>query len=123
MPLLIYSFALFVALTFGLPYYLLAMATDGKYREGLSERLGWVPKRLREGDPRPTIWVHAVSVGEVLAASRLVNELAARAPQYRVLLSTTTRTGQQLARQRIGLDHTFYFPLDFPWIVRGYLRD
>jgi 3-deoxy-D-manno-octulosonic-acid transferase len=69
MPLLIYSFALFVVLLLGLPYYLLAMATNGKYREGLSERLGWVPDRLREGDTRQTIWVHAVSVGEVLAAS------------------------------------------------------
>jgi len=122
MPLLIYSFALFVALTLGLPYYLVAMATNGKYREGLSERLGWVPDRLREGDTRQTIWVHAVSVGEVLAASRLVNELSACAPQYRVLLSTTTRTGQRLARERTGADHTFYFPLDFPWIVGRYLK-
>jgi 3-deoxy-D-manno-octulosonic-acid transferase len=81
------------------------MATNGKYREGLSERLGWVPARLREGDPRQTIWVHAVSVGEVLAASRLVNELSACAPQYRVLLSTTTRTGQRLARDRTGQPH------------------
>jgi 3-deoxy-D-manno-octulosonic-acid transferase len=98
------------------------MATNGKYREGLSERLGWVPGRLREGDARKTIWVHAVSVGEVLAASRLVNELSACAPQYRVLLSTTTRTGQRLARERTGANHAFYFPLDFPWIVRRYLR-
>jgi 3-deoxy-D-manno-octulosonic-acid transferase len=122
MPLLIYSFLLFLVLVLGLPYYLLAMATNGKYREGLSERLGWVPDRLREGDARQTIWVHAVSVGEVLAASRLVNELGACAPQYRVLLSTTTRTGQRLARERTGINHTFYFPLDFPWIVRRYLR-
>src|SRR6202453_2043075 len=122
MPLLIYSFLLFVVLALGLPYYLLAMATNGKYREGLSERLGWVPARLREGDTRRTIWVHAVSVGEVLAASRLVNELSACAPQYRVLLSTTTRTGQRLARERTGADHTFYFPLDFPWIVGRYLK-
>src|ERR1700761_5909360 len=122
MALLIYSFALFVVLLLGLPYYLLAMATHGKYREGLSERLGWVPDRLREGDTRKTIWVHAVSVGEVLAASRLVNELSACAPQYRVLLSTTTRTGQRLARERTGATHAFYFPLDFPWIVRRYLR-
>jgi 3-deoxy-D-manno-octulosonic-acid transferase len=122
MPLLIYSCALFVALLFGLPYYLIVMATNGKYREGLSERLGWVPDRLREGDTRQTIWVHAVSVGEVLAASRLVNELSACAPQYRVLLSTTTRTGQRLARERTGADHTFYFPLDFSWIVDRYLK-
>src|SRR5580700_8846447 len=111
-----------MALVLGLPYWLVAMATSGKYREGLSERLGWVPSRLREGDARKTIWVHAVSVGEVLAASRLVNELSACAPQYRVLLSTTTRTGQRLARERTGATHTFYFPLDFPWIVRRYLR-
>jgi 3-deoxy-D-manno-octulosonic-acid transferase len=122
MPLIIYSFALFLVLAFGLPVYLLRMATNGKYREGLSERLGWVPRRLREGDARQTIWVHAVSVGEVLAASRLVNELGACAPQYRVLLSTTTRTGQRLARERTGINHTFYFPLDFAWIVRRYLR-
>jgi 3-deoxy-D-manno-octulosonic-acid transferase len=98
------------------------MATKGKYREGLSERLGWVPGRLREGDTRRTIWVHAVSVGEVLVASRLVKELSASAPQYRVLLSTTTRTGQRLARERTSPSHTFYFPLDFSWIVRRYLR-
>jgi 3-deoxy-D-manno-octulosonic-acid transferase len=122
MALIIYTFALFLVLAFGLPYWLLAMATSDKYREGLSERLGWVPNRLREGDSRKTIWVHAVSVGEVLAASRLVNELSACAPQYRVLLSTTTRTGQRLARERTGPNHTFYFPLDFPWIVRRYLR-
>ena len=122
MTLVLYTFALFVALVLGLPYWLLAMATNGKYREGLSERLGWVPERLREGDARKTIWVHAVSVGEVLAASRLVNELSACAPQYRVLLSTTTRTGQRLARERTGANHAFYFPLDFPWIVRRYLR-
>jgi len=73
-------------------------------------------------DCAKTIWVHAVSVGEVLAASRLVNELSACAPQYRVLLSTTTQTGQRLARERTGPNHTFYFPLDFPWIVRRYLR-
>jgi 3-deoxy-D-manno-octulosonic-acid transferase len=122
MTLILYTLALFVVLVLGLPYWLLAMATNGKYREGLSERLGWVPNRLREGDARKTIWVHAVSVGEVLAASRLVNELSACAPQYRVLLSTTTRTGQRLARERTGANHTFYFPLDFPWIVRRYLR-
>src|SRR6201996_3424534 len=122
MALIIYTFALFMVLVFGLPYWLLMMATNGKYRDGLSERLGFVPGRLREGDPRKTIWVHAVSVGEVLAASRLVNELSACAPQYRVLLSTTTQTGQRLARERTGSNHTFYFPLDFPWIVRRYLR-
>ncbi len=102
MLLIVYSFALFVVLLLGCPIGSWQMATKGKYREGLSERLGWVPGRLREGDTRRTIWVHAVSVGEVLVASRLVKELSACAPQYRVLLSTTTRTGQRLARERTG---------------------
>jgi 3-deoxy-D-manno-octulosonic-acid transferase len=122
MLLMVYSFALLLVLLAGWPYWLLQMATKGKYREGLSERLGWVPRRLREGDTRRTIWVHAVSVGEVLVAGRLVKELSASAPQYRVLLSTTTRTGQRLARERTSPSHTFYFPLDFSWIVRRYLR-
>jgi 3-deoxy-D-manno-octulosonic-acid transferase len=122
MLLMVYSFALLLVLLAGWPYWLLQMATKGKYREGLSERLGWVPRRLRQGDTRRTIWVHAVSVGEVLVAGRLVKELSASAPQYRVLLSTTTRTGQRLARERTSPSHTFYFPLDFSWIVRRYLR-
>ena len=122
MLLIVYSFALLLVLLAGWPYWLLQMATKGKYREGLSERLGWVPRRLRQGDTRRTIWVHAVSVGEVLVAGRLVKELSASAPQYRVLLSTTTRTGQRLARERTSPSHTFYFPLDFSWIVRRYLR-
>src|SRR5271163_2855766 len=122
MALIAYTLTLFVVLLLCMPYWLFRMATTGKYREGLGERLGFVPSRLRGEDSRQTIWVHAVSVGEVLAASRLVNELSACAPQYRVLLSTTTQTGQRLARERTGSNHTFYFPLDFPWIVRRYLR-
>jgi 3-deoxy-D-manno-octulosonic-acid transferase len=122
MALILYTCGLFLVLLLGLPYWLVRMATQGKYREGLWERLGRVPHRLRASDPRKTIWVHAVSVGEVLAASRLVKELSTRLPQYRVLLSTTTRTGQRLAKERAGASHAFYFPLDFPWIVKRYLR-
>jgi 3-deoxy-D-manno-octulosonic-acid transferase len=119
MLLTVYSFGLLLVLGLGLPYWLLRMVSSGKHREGLSERLGSVPERLQT-DRRPAVWVHAVSVGEVLAAGRLVKELGERAPGLRILLSTTTRTGQKLARERIGADRTFYFPLDFAWIVRRY---
>lgn len=124
MLLALYSCALFLALALGLPYWLLRMAFGGKYREGLSERLGRVPARLRtqeDGDGRKTVWIHAVSVGEVLAAGSLIRELHARTTAIRVVLSTTTRTGQKLARERVGQDCAFYFPLDFAWIVRRYL--
>ena len=71
---------------------------------------------------RPLIWLHAVSVGEVLAVSRLVGELDRAFPGYRLLISTTTRTGQALARERFGPDRVFYCPLDLPWAVRAYLN-
>jgi 3-deoxy-D-manno-octulosonic-acid transferase len=119
--LALYSLALVLVLVIGAPYWFFRMATSGKYREGLSERLGRVPDRLLKDD-RPVIWVHAVSVGEVLAASRLINELSARVPGWRVVVSTTTRTGQKIARDRFGADRVFYFPLDFAFAVRAWLR-
>jgi 3-deoxy-D-manno-octulosonic-acid transferase len=117
--LVFYSLALLLVLIAGAPYWLFRMMTSGKYREGLSERLGFVPRRLRITER--VIWVHAVSVGEVLAASRLIEELGARSG-CTVLISTTTRTGQRLARERFGADRVFYFPLDFAFAVRAYLR-
>ncbi len=136
--LFVYSLALFAVLVLGSPYWLFRMATSGKYRDGLAERLGAVPNRVRAAlpsrgvAPQPgagrapqasgpsIVWVHAVSVGEVLAVSQLVQNL--RAAKVWVLLSTTTRTGQRLARERFGPEHVFYFPLDFPFILRRYLR-
>ena len=100
------------------------MATTSRYREGLRERLGRVPVGLREVvRGREIIWLHAVSVGEVLAASRLVGELeAALGAGWRVVVSTTTRTGQALARERFGAERVFYIPLDFGWAVRAFMR-
>lgn len=117
--LVLYSLALLLTLVVGAPYWLFRMAASGKYREGLSERLGFHARRMASDGS--TIWVHAVSVGEVLAASRFIDELAARSG-CRVVVSTTTRTGQQLARQRFGADRVFYFPLDFAFSVRARLR-
>ncbi len=120
--LVLYSLALFLVLLVGAPWWLFRMATSGKYREGLAERLGSVPHRVLSTGNEPVIWVHAVSVGEVLAASRLIDELSARASDWRVVVSTTTRTGQKVARERFGAHRVFYFPLDFAFAVRAWLR-
>ena len=120
MILFLYNLALLAALILGLPFWLWRIATIGKYREGLWQRLGQVPPKLR-ADGRPAIWLHAVSVGEVLAASRLVSELDAAFPNHQLLISTTTRTGQALARERFGANRVFYCPLDLPWAIRAYL--
>jgi len=126
MILLLYNLGLMLALILGAPWWLWQMATTRKYREGLAERLGRVPPRIRrllDAQPHPrVIWLHAVSVGEVLAVSRLVTELSAAVPNHLVLISTTTRTGQALARERFGAARVFYCPLDLPWAVRAWLR-
>jgi 3-deoxy-D-manno-octulosonic-acid transferase len=120
--LALYSFALLLVLVVGAPFWLVRMATAGKYREGLWQRLGFVPRALREAvGGKRVIWVHAVSVGEVLAASPLILALRERSG-CTVVVSTTTRTGQRLARERFGADTAFYFPLDFAFAVRAYLR-
>src|SRR5260221_4828910 len=106
-----------------LPYWLYKMMRHGKYRAGLAARLGRVPLHLiRTTDSRPVIWVHAVSVGEVLAVGGLVDEMRRSFPSLRVLISTTTHTGQQLARKRFGEESVFYFPLDFAFAIRPYLQ-
>jgi 3-deoxy-D-manno-octulosonic-acid transferase len=123
MILFFYNLALLAALVVGAPWWLWRMATTHKYREGLAERLGKVPARLAAlSRERPLIWLHAVSVGEVLAASRLVGELDRAFPEHHLVVSTTTRTGQKLARERFGRDRVFYCPLDLPWAVRVYLK-
>lgn len=123
MIVLFYNLALLIALVVSAPCWIWRMATTHKYREGMWERLGAVPLRLRAlRRSRPVLWLHAVSVGEVLAISRLVSELAEAFPGHTVLVSTTTRTGQDLARQRFGADRVFYCPLDLPWATRAYLE-
>ena len=127
----LYSAVLMTALVVSSPWWILRMLTTERYREGTSERLGRVPQRLLEAvagfaEERRVLWVHAVSVGEVLAASRMVAELEAALKEHgeswRVVVSTTTRTGQALARQRFGTERVFYFPLDFAFAVRPYLQ-
>lgn len=119
----LYQLVFPLALLVAAPWWLLRMVTTARYREGLAERLGWVPRRLLlPGDEREVIWVHAVSVGEVIAVLRLIAALDQQRPQTRVLLSTTTRTGQQIARARLGAERVFYCPLDLAWATRAWLR-
>jgi 3-deoxy-D-manno-octulosonic-acid transferase len=122
--MLLYSFALTVGLVVSAPWWLFRMATTSRYREGLWQRLGRVPAGLISAvSGKRVVWLHAVSVGEVLAASPLVGELeAALGEGWLVVVSTTTRTGQALARERFGAERVFYMPLDFAWAVRRYLR-
>ena len=107
------------------PYILFKVLTVKKYRGGITQKLGRTRKRVQRvlrGRERP-IWVHAVSVGEVMAAHPLVREIRKRYPKRPILLSTVTVTGNYTARQRVPeADAVFFFPFDFPWIVRRVIR-
>ena len=116
-----YSLLLAGAALLSLPWWIIQMLRLGKYRSGLPERLGFAPARLNDAQPG-SIWVHAVSVGEVLAVSRLISELQRQYPDKQIFVSTTTATGQKLARQRFGENRVFFMPLDFGFAVRRYLN-
>ncbi len=121
MGMALYSLLLAVVLLLGAPWWLTRTV---RYRDGMSQRLGRVPAELRTAAAgRQVVWLHAVSVGEVLAATRLVKELeAALGAEWIVVVSTTTATGQALAKERFGVGRVFFYPLDFAWAVRAYLR-
>ncbi len=93
----------------------------GKYREGYAEKLlGRVPVRM--GD-RSCVWLHAVSVGEVNLLGVLMAELRSRHPDWEFVVSTTTKTGYDLAQKKYGATQTvFYCPLDFSWAVDAAMR-
>src|ERR1700687_2785559 len=117
----LYSALLAFFLVLTLPYWLLPMMAHGKYRAGLRQRFGAVLPALAGHTEKRAIWVHAVSLGEVVASSAVVKALQQKFPSHRVLVSTTTSTGQKLAAQRFGAENVFYFPLACAFAVRPYL--
>src|SRR5438552_454689 len=119
---LLYSSLLAIGFLISIPYWAFQMLRHGKYGSGLGERLGRVAGRLKVQQLGSVIWVHAVYVGEVQAVSELISCLRQKFPQHRVVISTTTATGQKLARSRFGENNVFYFPLDFAFAIRPYLR-
>ncbi len=117
----LYSALLASCLLLTLPYWLLQMLRHGKYRAGLRQRFGAVPPAFTGRGEKGAIWIHAVSVGEVVASSAVVTALRQKFPSHRVVISTTTSTGQKLAALRFGAENVFYFPLDFAFAIRPYL--
>jgi 3-deoxy-D-manno-octulosonic-acid transferase len=114
----LYSVAMLVLLVALSPYFLYQALRHKKYVGSLKQRLGYLPVSFNL-DADDSIWIHAVSVGEVLSARPIVAELRKRYPSLRVFLSTTTLTGQQVARRGdVDADGVFYFPFDWTFAVR-----
>src|SRR5690242_9652698 len=115
-----YSFLLSLGFLLMLPLFYLRKQ---KYAAGFYERLGNYPEFKHDG--RPVVWLHCVSVGETNAARPLVRELRERFPEHRLVVSTTTKTGHELARNAFKNDAeaVFYFPYDWKFSVRRALRN
>jgi 3-deoxy-D-manno-octulosonic-acid transferase len=100
------------------PWFFYQAIRYKKYVASLGQRMGYLPVSFNM-DAEHSIWIHAVSVGEVLTARPLVRDLRARYPRLRLFLSTTTLAGQQLARRSVqDVDDVFYFPFDLNIFVR-----
>jgi len=110
---LLYNVLLAVAFALSIPFYLWKGRGTGKYLKSFRERFGRLPSSVRGA--APSVWIHAVSVGEVLAARTLLDPLRKRFPGRRLVVSTTTLTGNGVARQSLaGHDALFFAPFDFP---------
>ena len=104
-------------------YLLLRGVKDPRYLKSLVERLGLLPRSYRQTS-QGAIWLHAVSVGEVLAAAALAQELRARLPGAPLFISASTVAGKAAAKDKLGslCDGVFYAPIDYCFAVRRVLR-
>jgi 3-deoxy-D-manno-octulosonic-acid transferase len=117
----LYTLAVVVLAVVLSPWFLYQALRYRKYIGSLTQRMGRLPVSFNlDGDE--SIWIHAVSVGEALMVKALVGDLRERYPQFKVFLSTTTFTGQQIAKRIHGVDGVFFFPFDLPIFVNRTLR-
>lgn len=116
----LYNALIFTAALFAIPFYGAKILITGKYRKSLGPKFGLLSEEAASrmtGEPR--IWVHAVSVGEVTAAVPVVASLRSRFPEACIVLSTSTETGQEMARKLVSAASVhIYYPLDIPRVVR-----
>ncbi|MFN2512015.1 MAG: 3-deoxy-D-manno-octulosonic acid transferase [Pyrinomonadaceae bacterium] len=118
----VYSLLLTLGFVVLLPRFLFDAFRHGKYVAGFRERLGWLSGVESRG--RAVVWIHCVSVGESQAARPLVRGIRQRFPNHVLVISTTTLTGQHLARElfKNEASKVFYFPFDWRWSVRRALK-
>ncbi len=118
----IYKLLTYLFFLISSPYFIYKLLTTKKYRAGIKERLGFLDIRFKEIKPgRRRIWIHAVSVGEVIAASLLIKRIRELWPAETLILTTVTETGNNTAKERINeADIITFFPLDIGLSVRRF---
>ncbi|MDI6775897.1 MAG: 3-deoxy-D-manno-octulosonic acid transferase [Syntrophales bacterium] len=116
----LYNILLWIVTIFAVPYYLAKMTLTGKYRKSLGQKFGFISPDVISGmKGSPRIWVHAVSVGEVTAAAPVIVSLRDIFPEACIVLSTSTETGQEMARRFVPAATSYiYYPLDIPFVTK-----
>jgi len=120
-PLVVYLFngILYILYPFIYLYFILRLNKDPNVTGTMADRFGFFRKMPDRADKSPVIWLHAVSVGEAAAASGILEGLRKRYPNAFIIITTTTKTGYEMAVKRLnGYDYIDYYPFDFPWVVR-----
>jgi 3-deoxy-D-manno-octulosonic-acid transferase len=115
--IVVYEVLLYLVFILAAPFLLLIGIARGKYLQNLAERLG----RYRHAPAAHDLWIHAVSVGESIAARPVVSEIERQRPGVSLLITTTTITGQATARRLFPKATATYFPFDFSFAVRRFL--
>ena len=120
----LYNALLALSTVLFLPVLPILLLSGKRFREGFWQRFAVYSRATREAalGSKP-IWIHAVSVGEVLAARGIAARLKALLPDKKILVSTFTSTGNAVARENLAAaDMIIYLPLDYPWVVRRALK-
>lgn len=119
----IYNFLLITLALILLPVILIALALVPKFRTGLFTKLGFYPDFNLDRNKK-TIFFHAVSVGEVNAVEALVKKTRENFPDANIVLSTTTKTGQEIAHKKLEktVNAITYFPFDFFFSINSFLN-
>ncbi len=118
---ILYSIFLFLSLIVVIPLYFIKLKVLKRESLYLKERLGW--RQKLESLSEKSVWIHAVSVGEVLSLQSLILKLKERNPDLSIYFSSLTSTGLRVAQEKLkGVDRFFFIPLDFAWVVRKFLH-
>lgn len=119
---IIYNLVLILSALLLMPVIVIAMILVPKFRAGFWTKLGFYKINLDRN--KKTFFFHAVSVGEVNAVETLIKRTREEFPQINIVLSTTTKTGQEIARKKLEtvVDEITYFPFDFFFSVNSFLK-
>lgn len=119
MSYFIYNAILLIAFCTAVPLLPFMLVLGKRFRAGFGQRFGFYPREVRRrlAGSRP-IWIHAASVGEVRAAKVLIDALQKRFPERKMILSTFTQTGNEVAQKQTAAEAVIFLPLDLVWSAR-----